>query len=108
MQIPPSYSISPNILSLLSKIEVNRQFVSLSTIPESIIIKLSRMSALKSAVYSARIEGNPLTPDEVEFSDDELKKMEVENIIVAHDWIQKNVKINETISMGMIQKLLLF
>lgn len=108
MKIPPRYSISQEILSLLSKIEVNRQFISLSSIPQSIIVKLERISALKSAVYSARIEGNPLTPDELEFSDDELKKMEIKNIIVAYDWIQRNVKINETISVEMLQKLHLF
>ncbi|OGK20110.1 hypothetical protein A2866_01140 [Candidatus Roizmanbacteria bacterium RIFCSPHIGHO2_01_FULL_39_8] len=105
MKIPPRYSISPEILSLLSKVEVNRQFVSLSHIPEAISIKLRRISLLKSAVYSARIEGNSLTPEEVEFSDDQLQKVEIENIISAYDWILKTVQVKTNISRDMIKRL---
>ena len=105
MKIPPAYSITSDILSLLSKIEVNRQFISLSKIPDAIVTKLRRISLMKSAVYSARIEGNPLTVEEMEYSEDEIKKLEIENIIFTYEWIRKNIPAKTIITIEIVKKL---
>src|SRR6266566_5955304 len=87
MKIPPSYIINNKIVLLLTKIEANKTYLQTVTIPELIANNLMRVSLLKSSVYSAQIEGNSLTMDDVESLTEEdekqFQRQEVENIISA-------------------------
>jgi len=106
MQIPPSYKVSPEILDLISKIEANRIYLSLKKLSVQIKEKIQRVSILKSSLYSARIEGNPLTLEEIDISpSDEQKKIEILNILKAVEFIDRNIKAGQEISEKEILKL---
>lgn len=106
MQIPPNYKITPEILDLISKIEANRIYLSSKEIPFQLKEKIQRVSILKSSLYSARIEGNPLTLEEIDMqSSDEHKNIEIFNILKAAKFIDKNIKEGKTISEKEILKL---
>src|SRR3989344_4389565 len=106
MQIPPSYKVSPEILDLISKIEANRIYLSLKKLSVQIKEKIQRVSILKSSLYSARIEGNPLTLEEIDIlPSDEQKKIEILNILKAVEFIDRNIKAGQEISEKEILKL---
>ncbi len=92
MKIPPQYTINNNIVSLLTKIEANRTYLQAQTVPDKIIDNLTHISLLKSSVYSAKIEGNSLTPDDIEneaeINDKQYERQEVENIINAISYMR--------------------
>jgi len=81
--IPPIYRLVPEITSLLSSIEASREVIDTIKIPPEIENNIRRKSTLKSALFSARVEGNPLTLDELARSSETQKKMEVMNILKA-------------------------
>jgi len=106
MQIPPTYKINPEILDLISKIEANRIYLSSKELPAQVKEKIQRVSILKSSLYSARIEGNPLTLEEIDTnSTEEQKKIEIFNILKAVEFIDKNIKLGKVISEAEILKL---
>lgn len=89
MKIPPSYQITPDILELIAKIDANRIYFNSVPILPQIREKIQRVSLLKSSLYSARIEGNPLTMENVDITKDQQKKLEVFNILSAIKFIEK-------------------
>ena len=94
MTIPPTYTITNKIVSLLAKIEANKTYINTLTVPSQIVTNLTHLSLLKSSVYSAQIEGNTLTPEDMEHNteDDEkqYERQEIENIIVALTSLREN------------------
>lgn len=106
MQIPPPYKINPEILDLISKIEANRIYFLSRELSIQIKEKIQRVSILKSSLYSARIEGNPLTLEEIDISpSEEQQKIEILNILKAVEFIDKNIKAGQKISEKEILKL---
>lgn len=89
MQIPPKYVLTPKIVEFLQSIEASRQVIDSIDIPPEIETNIRRRSTLKSSLYSARIEGNLLTLDELSQSSQDKKKVEVFNILKALNWIAK-------------------
>lgn len=83
MKIPPSYTITSEIIQLIAKIEANRIFLNSVSIPEQLKDKIQRVSLLKSSLYSAKIEGNPLSLSELDTTSNRQKKKEVFNILSA-------------------------
>lgn len=105
MKIPPIYTISDEILLLITKIEAERlRFASLN-LGSQIKENIQRVSLLKSSLFSARIEGNPLKIADFEFGKEarEDKKNEIFNILEAMKFINKSDKIN--ISKNIILSL---
>lgn len=96
MKIPPKYSISDEMLSLISKIEAERLYFSSLNLQDVIRENIQRISLLKSSLFSARIEGNPLRISDFEFGKEakEDKKNEIFNILEAIKFIDKNGKTN--------------
>lgn len=93
MKIPPDYKITSEILDLISKIEANRIYFSSINIPILVKEKIQRASILKSSLFSARIEGNPLTIEKLQDKEsDEVKRIEVFNILKAAKFIDKDFK----------------
>jgi Fic family protein len=96
MDIPPTYQLTKKIILKLNKIEKCK--TELYLLPGDIAFeKYSRQkSVLKSSLYSARIEGNPHTIEELEKSgwtdQKEKHKLEIANLyqaleyILAQDW----------------------
>lgn len=90
MLIPPKYFLTPEISKLLSSIEASREVIDTITIPPEVETNIRRQTTLKSSLYSARIEGNTLTLDDVAIrSSKDQKKVEVFNILKALNLLQQ-------------------
>ena len=106
MKIPPDYKITPEILDLISKVDTNLMFLTSLKIPSEIKQKIQRISLLKSSLFSARIEGNPLTLEVVSKSgNDQEKNREVFNILKANKFLEKTIKDNFKITKKFIYEL---
>src|SRR3989304_9235314 len=98
---------TPEIRKLLIELEALKiVFGNLKPLPH-IEENLRRESILKSALYSARVEGNPLTLEEVrKFSEfgatREIRKLEVNNLLRAHKFIYSKV-----VPKGVTKRLIL-
>lgn len=105
MKIPPKFSITPAILNLLAKIEAGRTLLTTLEIPSELKIKIQRKSLLKSSLFSAKIEGNPLTLEEMKKTGQTQKKKEVFNLVSASKFIDQYVKTDEPLSLKSFLKL---
>jgi len=96
MKIPPKYSITDEMLSFISKIEAERLYFSSLSLQVAIKENIQRVSLLKSSLFSARIEGNPLKISDFEFGNEteEGKKKEIFNIVKAINYIDRDIKGN--------------
>lgn len=89
MNIPPSYTITPELLSKLSKIDVARTSIATIPLPPELTLNIQRKILLKSSLFSARIEGNSLTERELISTSKDREKQEVFNIVQAAQWVHK-------------------
>ncbi|MBI3397099.1 Fic family protein [Candidatus Woesebacteria bacterium] len=90
MLIPPKYFLTPKISQLLSSIEASKEVIDSVSIPPLIEQNIRRASTLRSSLFSARIEGNPLTMEEIpHLPSKDQKKVEVYNILKALNWIHE-------------------
>ena len=108
MKIPPDYIITPEILNLLAKIESLRLYFESFPVKPDLKIKLQRISLLKSSLYSARIEGNSLTLEDVNNPQqirDKQKKIEVFNILEALRYLEESTQMKSTLDQDLILKL---
>lgn len=88
MLIPPKYFLTPKISEFLASIEASRQIIDSVQVPPEIELNIRRQSTLRSSLFSARIEGNPLTLEDLPAkSSQDQKKREVFNILKALNWI---------------------
>lgn len=105
MKIPPQYQITDKILSLISQIDSYKLFFNSFEIPPIQKEKIERVSLLKSSLFSAKIEGNSLTMEEINYTNDEKQKREILNIFKAAKYIQQNINKGTKINQEIIQKL---
>lgn len=81
--------LNPHIQDLLAK------FVGLETAlthlapPTEALNRLRRQHLLHSAIYSARIEGNSLSPDTFSQSPQDLEKLEIQNLLDTYTWLSQ-------------------
>ena len=79
-------------------------FENLKSIPE-LEEKIRRESRTKSALYSARIEGNPLHPSQIIDTDsDDTYQVEVKNLHKAYNFIYQSDN-NKPISLELVKEL---
>lgn len=84
MLIPPKYIFIPKISEYLQTIEAARQVINSFPLPPEIETNIRRQSILKSSLFSARIEGNPMTLDEwTHTPSKDQKKQEIFNLLRA-------------------------
>lgn len=107
MLIPPKYTLTPKISEFLSSIEASRQIIDSIQIPPEIEANIKRQSILKSSLFSARIEGNNLTLDDLQTkSSKSQKKVEVFNILkglnLALDTSEKNITLKQILRLHEI------
>ncbi len=100
MLIPPKYTLTPEISQLLSSIEASRAVIESIDIPKEVEMNIRRSSSLKSSLFSARIEGNTLTLDDISGrSGKDIEKIEIFNILKAlnsiSDKSSKRLTIND-------------
>ncbi len=95
MLIQPKYILTLKISKLLSQIEAARSVIESVAIPQEVELNIRRHSTLRSSLYSARIEGNPLTLDNIGGrSSKDRKKIEVFNILRALNILAKRTEKN--------------
>lgn len=90
MLIPPKYVLTPMISQHLQTIEAAKSVIDAINIPPEVETNIRRQSILKSSLFSARIEGNPLTLDELtRVPSKDQKKVEVYNILKGLQLVQR-------------------
>jgi Fic family protein len=90
MLIPPRYTLNTKITKLLSSIEASREIVELFKLDPKIELNIRRQSTLSSSLYSARIEGNPLSLSDVDLlNTKDRKKLEVFNLLKATSYARE-------------------
>lgn len=115
MLIPPKYILTPKISQLLQSIEGCKEVVNSIMIPPEVEMNIRRQSTLKSSLFSARIEGNDLTLEELSsHTSKNQKKVEVFNILKALTWIHQKrakdilvkdiIQIHNLVLNGLIEK----
>ncbi len=106
MIIPPRYRLVPEITTLLSSIEASRQVIDSFPIPPEVENNIRRNSTLKSSLFSARVEGNPLTLDDLARSSETQKKLEVMNVLKALNYLNqkssRDISVKEILSLHEI------
>jgi len=116
MVIPPKYFLTPKISQFLQTIEACKEVINYVDIPPEIEQNIRRTSTLKSSLFSARIEGNTLTLNELQMSSSkDQKKMEVFNILKALNWIHQRkhrdvtvkdiLELHKIVMEGLVEKI---
>lgn len=93
MKFPPTYTKNENISNLLHTLDVLKKAFELVSPPKQTLTYLRRASHLKSSLYSARIEGNPLELHDVSDTSinisGSIHKQEIANILKAMSFIDQ-------------------
>jgi Fic family protein len=86
------------MLTLIAQIETNRMLIQKTPVPEQIITNLTHLSLLKSSVFSAQIEGNTLSIDDLEEKAEDstatqeekkqFERQEIGNLIMALSYLR--------------------
>lgn len=115
MLIPPKYFLTPKITQILQSIEGSREVINTVTIPPEIEANIRRQSTLKSSLFSARIEGNPLNLEELpKRPSKDQRKLEVCNILKALNLVHQKgfkdltvkqiLKLHQIVMSGLSEK----
>lgn len=115
MLIPPKYFLNQTITHFLQRIEAAKEVINAVTIPPEVETNIRRQSLLKSSLFSARIEGNPLTLDELPHKpSSDQKKREVFNVLKALELVYERgardtsanniLQFHEKTMAGLIEK----
>ena len=103
MLIPPKYSLTPEIVTLLNSIDASREVIDSINIPTEIERNIRRQSTLRSSLFSARIEGNELTLEDLPGTSERQKKAEIMNVLAALNWINsrksKDLKLKDLLTL---------
>lgn len=103
MIIPPYYETDSDLLKLISQIDANRIVIAGMKAKKPIIDKIQRVSYLKSSLYSARIEGNLHTFEEL---DERAKtQREIFNILRGIQHVNVHITERSRISRTVLLKL---
>lgn len=109
MQLNYTCRETSKINELLNRLEVARRVIDVLPLRPAIEENLRQKSLLKSAVFSARIEGNKLRLADVQYdlektAPKDIARMEIYNIHKAMHWIHAG-KTNKTVTKRLIKKL---
>jgi Fic family protein len=107
MLIPPRYTLTSKISTLLSTIEACKEIIDQVPIPPEVEQNIKRQSTLHSSLFSARIEGNTLTTEDIHHTPSHVqKKAEVLNILKALNWAEsrsaKDIKESDILTLHKI------
>jgi Fic family protein len=107
MLIPPKYILTNSITECLGSIEAARQVIETYPLPPEIETNIRRQSILRSSLFSARIEGNPLTMDDyTNKPSGDQKKREVMNILkglhFVHERVARDLTVNAILQIHAV------
>lgn len=88
MKFPPVFTYTPAIKQLLYDLDVLKAGYELHPVPPEQAVNLRRASLLKSSLFSARIEGNPLELDDIDDirpDNQNTHTLEVSNLVSAYE-----------------------
>lgn len=105
MKFPPVFSLTPAIKQLLYELDVLKAGYELHPVPIEQVVNLRRASLLKSSLFSARIEGNPLELKDIDVisRDDRSRHVrEVSNLVLAYEQLSS---VSLKISIDALKKL---
>lgn len=105
MRIPPKYTITEEMSSVITKIDALRYFMTSHNISPIIKEKIHRTSLLKSSLFSARIEGNPLKMEEIIRTEENEKKLEVFNILKALQLVDRLTIGGKIITLTFLKQI---
>ncbi|MCW3159699.1 Fic family protein [Chryseobacterium oryctis] len=119
MQIPkmvfnPNFQITPTIASNLLEIERHKEAINILPITGKVIASLRETARLMTTHYSTQIEGNSLTPEEVEkiakgqeggFPGRERDEKEVRNYFLALEYVEEQLRQDAPISEKLIRTI---
>ncbi len=106
MKFPPVFSLTPTIKQLLYDLDVLKAGYELHPVPAAQAINLRRASLLKSSLFSARIEGNPLElsdVDHVSQGSTDRHTIEISNLVSAYE--QLPVIMGNDVAIDSLKKL---
>jgi Fic family protein len=106
MKFPPRYTRTPAIEKLVYKLDVLKSAWGMQSVSPSILENLQRQTHLRSALYSARIEGNPIREEELDLDakqDTSLHTVEIQNVYDAYTSLRKNP--SKSITLDYIREL---
>jgi Fic family protein len=99
MFIPAKYVLTAEISRLLASIEASKEVIEEIVIPVEIENNIRRKSTLSSSLFSARIEGNTLTLEDMPAAPSKVqKKAEVYNLLKAINWLKEKNKKDVTVT----------
>ena len=102
MKFSPVFTLTEDIQKLLHELDVLNETMRYIPVEPATLNFLRTKSLLKSALYSARIEGNPLTMDELAGGSTSVRRKEIENINRALRFIENNKNV---VSVALLRKL---
>lgn len=98
MLIPPKYFLTVKIVKLLTSIEASKEVIDSISIPTEVEHNIRRKSTLRSSLFSARIEGNNISIDDFpRLASNDQKKIEVQNVLRAINWIYERAGRDVTV-----------
>lgn len=93
MIIPPRYTLNSRVVELLQIISAAKQVIDDVAVPPEVERNIRRASTLRSSVFSARIEGNPYTLEEIMHAPSkDQKKAEAMNILKGLEYVKEKEK----------------
>ncbi len=106
MKVPGKYTLTPKISELLSSIHACKEVIDSVAIPLEVENNIRRQSTLRSSVYSARIEGNELTIDDLNNGSRNQQRIEIQNILKALNTLnkksRKDIILNDILELHAI------
>lgn len=100
MKFPPVFTYTAKVKQLLYNLDVLKAGYELHPITAIQIVNLRRASLLKSSLYSARIEGNPLElsdVDDIQQGNQDRHTIEVSNLVSAYEQLSGAIAADVTI-----------
>lgn len=93
MEIPLKYTLTQEMVRLISQIEAKKTLLENIRVSPKLLNNFQRQSLLKSSLYSAKIEGNPLEEKDLQGLSRKSKypkeRMEIENIISGFNFLRE-------------------
>jgi len=114
MKFDPNYTITPRLTKRLLEIERHREAINILPITATLIASLRETARLMSTHYSTQIEGNSLSPNEVQeiaqgkkggFPGRERDEREVRNYFKALEYVEDQLKKNTKITEKLVQTI---
>jgi Fic family protein len=106
MKFPPVFSLTPSVNHLLYELDVLKAGYELHPVTREQEVSLKRTSLLKSSLFSARIEGNPLVFSDVldvSRKDTDIHKTEIANLVSAYE--QLSTIMSDLITVDRLKQL---